>query len=230
MVGQKSLTFGPSARRLAGRMRPERRKAYRRAAARRGQRLAQRDRPADPRPGHRPDLRRAVRAPAARRHHARRRRSRRCGPAATDQLADMLAGHGHVVPGQGVDFAAVGARAAAGARGVRRVRRCSAGCRASCSTTSCRAPCAGCAPTSRTKINRLPLSYFDRQPRGELLSPGHQRHRQRQPDAAADDEPAAGLAADRRRRARDDVLDLADARAGRARHGAALDAASPARS
>ena len=75
------------------------------------------------------------------------------------------------------------------------------------------------------KINRLPLSYFDKQPRGELLSPGHQRHRQRQPDAPADDEPAARLAAHRGRRAGDDVLDLADAGAGRAGHGAGDDAA-----
>ena len=45
--------------------------------------------------------------------------------------------------------------------------------------------------------------------------PGHQRHRQRQPDAPADDEPAADLAAHRRRGALDDVLDLAAARADR---------------
>ena len=83
----------------------------------------------------------------------------------------MLAAMDHVVPGQGVDFdgrratcccvvlavyaAAVAARP---------------GCRATCSTTSCRTPSTGCARTSRTKVNRLPLGYFDRSPRGELLS------------------------------------------------------------
>ena len=65
------------------------------------------------------------------------------------------------------------------------------------------------------KVNALPLSYFDRQPRGELAEPRHQRHRQRQPDAAADDEPAAHLAADRGLRGGPDVLDLVGAGAGR---------------
>ena len=55
--------------------------------------------------------------------------------------------------------------------------------------------------------------------------PRHQRHRQRQPDPAADDEPADDLAAHRRRRARHDVLDLADARAGGPGLGAAVAAA-----
>nr|WP_278259898.1 ABC transporter transmembrane domain-containing protein [Nocardioides convexus] len=40
------------------------------------------------------------------------------------------------------------------------------------------------------KVHRLPLSYFDRQPRGEPAEPGHQRHRQRRAEPPADDEPA----------------------------------------
>ena len=47
---------------------------------------------------------------------------------------------------------------------------CSAGCRATCSTASCSGPSTGCASDVEDKLNRLPLSYFDRQPRGELLS------------------------------------------------------------
>ena len=53
--------------------------------------------------------------------------------------------------------------------------------------------------------------------------PRHQRHRQRQPDPAADPEPAAHLGADGLRGAVDDVLDLAAARARRADLGADLD-------
>ncbi|WP_148571833.1 ABC transporter ATP-binding protein [Nocardioides caldifontis] len=86
-----------------------------------------------------------------------------------DQLADMVAAMDHVVPGQGVDFEAVAAvllvavlvylmSALAGfVQGyllndvvqstVRRMRS-----------------------DVEDKINRLPLSYFDKQPRGELLS------------------------------------------------------------
>ena len=86
-----------------------------------------------------------------------------------DKLADMLAAMDHVVPGQGVDFAAVGdvlllvlaVYAAASVLGwlqgmvlnrvvqntVYRMRQ-----------------------DVEDKINRLPLNYFDRSPRGELLS------------------------------------------------------------
>ncbi len=45
-----------------------------------------------------------------------------------------------------------------------------AGCRATCSPASCSAPSTGCASDVEDKLNRLPLPYFDRQPRGELLS------------------------------------------------------------
>ena len=118
-----------------------------------------------------------------------------------DTLAGMLANMDHVVPGQGVDFAAVGdvlmlvlvVYAAAAVLGwlqgmvlnrvvqntVYRMRQ-----------------------DVEDKINRLPLNYFDRSAARRAAQPGHQRHRQRQPDAAADDEPADDLAAHRRRRAR----------------------------
>ena len=86
-----------------------------------------------------------------------------------DKVADMLSGMDHIVPGQGVDFAAVGdvlllvlaVYAAASVLGwmqgmvlnrvvqntVYRMRQ-----------------------DVEDKINRLPLNYFDRSPRGELLS------------------------------------------------------------
>ena len=60
--------------------------------------------------------------------------------------------------------------------------------------------------------------------------PGHQRHRQHRADAAADAEPDRHVAADHRRRAGDDVLDLAAAGADRAGHGAGVDLWSRRRS
>ena len=54
--------------------------------------------------------------------------------------------------------------------------------------------------------------------------PRDQRHRQHRADAAADSQPAADVAADHRRRARDDVRDLAGAGADRARRRAAVGA------
>ena len=66
------------------------------------------------------------------------------------------------------------------------------------------------------------------QPRGELLSRVTNDIDNVSQTPAADDEPAAHLAADRRRRARDDVLDLAAAGADRAGHGADHRWSSPA--
>ena len=167
MVGQKSLTFVPSAKRLAGRMRPDRAQGLRRPAARRRQRLAQRHRAAAPRPRDRPDLRRAVRA-SARRHH-QGRRGRGAAGARRRQARRHARRHGRRAPARASTSPPSATCCCWCSRCTSRPPR-SRGCRASCSTTWCRAPCAGCAATSRTKINRLPLSYFDRQPRGELLS------------------------------------------------------------
>ena len=60
----------------------------------------------------------------------------------------------------------------------------------------------GCRAKVQSKLTRLPLSYFDRVPRGEILSRGHERHRQHLPDAAADAQPDRDVAAHHRRRAR----------------------------
>ena len=119
MVGQKAMTFGPSAKRLVRRLRAGAVKAAAVVAARRGQRRADVGRPADPRPRHRPDLRRAASARGCPRASPRRRPSEALRAPGDDSFADMLASM-DVVPGQGVDFAAVGRRAAAGARGLRR--------------------------------------------------------------------------------------------------------------
>jgi ATP-binding cassette subfamily B protein len=167
MVGQKSMTFMPSAKRLAGRMGPERQKAYAVlvlavvsvSLSVLGPRLLGRatDLIFSGLFGRRLDGTSKADAVAA-------LRARGDG-----RLADMLAGMDHVVPGRGVDFTAVshvlmlvlavyvGSAVLGWLQGfilndlvqntVRRMRG-----------------------DVERKINRLPLSYFDRQPRGELLS------------------------------------------------------------
>ncbi|CAM3810865.1 ABC transporter ATP-binding protein [Nocardioides marinus] len=155
MVGQKAMDFGPSARRLVGRMRPERALASLVVALvvvsvllmSIGPRLL----------GHATDL--VFRGFIG---------SRTPVGTPDDQLPEAVQGQG-VVPGQGVDFGAVGewlllvlaVYAAASVlswlagfvlngvvqRTVRRMRG-----------------------DVEEKIHRLPLGYFDRSPRGELLS------------------------------------------------------------
>lgn len=168
MVGQKAMTFGPSTRRLVARMSPDRAQAILVVLLgvvsvllmSVGPRLL----------GHATDLvfsglfSRDLPAGTTQQEAVRALRDR-----GEDQLADMLARMDHVVPGQGVDFDAVGrvlllvlaVYAAASLLGflqgyvlngvvqntVSRMRQ-----------------------DVEDKINRLPLGYFDRSPRGELLS------------------------------------------------------------
>jgi ATP-binding cassette subfamily B protein len=168
MVGQKSISFGPSARRLVGRMGPDRGQAVlvvllavvSVGLSVVGPKIL----------GHATDLifsgaiGRTLPADVSQADAVESLRSR-----GEDKVADMLASMQHVVPGRGVDFSAVGrvllvvlavyvASALLGwlqgyilngvvQNTVRRMRNDVEG-----------------------KINRLPLSYFDRQPRGELLS------------------------------------------------------------
>ncbi len=167
MVGQKAMSFGPSARRMLGRMRPERGKALGVVAlavcsvglAAVGPKIL----------GQATNLifdglvGRQLPAGATKQQVVQGLREQGQG-----RRADMLSGM-HVIPGQGVDFAAVahvlllvlaiyaGSAVFSWLQGfllndvvqstVRRMRA-----------------------DVETKVNRLPLSYFDRQPRGELLS------------------------------------------------------------
>ena len=167
MVGQKSMDFGPSAKRLVGRLAPQRLKVAvvlllavaSVALSVVGPRIL----------GHATDLifeglfGRSLPAGTSKADAVAGLRAR-----GEDRLADMLAGM-DVVPGRGVDFDAVGrvlllvlaiyvaASLLTWLQGyilndvvqsaVRRMR-----------------------DDVEAKIHRLPLSYFDRQPRGELLS------------------------------------------------------------
>jgi ATP-binding cassette subfamily B multidrug efflux pump len=166
MVGQKSMSFGPSARRLVRRMRPERAKAtavvllavVSVSLSVVGPKIL----------GHATDL--IFSGLFGRRLEGTTKADAVAGLRAQgeDRLADMLTAM-HVVPGRGVDFTAVGhvlmlvlaiylaSSLLAWLQGfilndvvqstVRRMRS-----------------------DVEEKVNRLPLSYFDRQPRGELLS------------------------------------------------------------
>ena len=168
MVGQKAMTFVPSAKRLIGTMHPDRVKAVAVVVLgvvsvglmSVGPRIL----------GHATDLvfsgmfSRSIPAGATQAQAVERLRQQGEG-----KMADLLAGMDHIVPGQGVDFAAVGdvlmlalavyaaASVLAWAQGmvlnrvvqntVYRLRQ-----------------------DVEDKVNRLPLNYFDRSPRGELLS------------------------------------------------------------
>ncbi len=168
MVGQKAMSFGPSARRLVGRMRPDRGKAVLvvllgvvsvvlmsfgpkilgRAtdlifAGLIGQRLPE---------------------GVSQQQAVEGMRARGDG-----QLADMLASMRHVVPGQGVDFTAV-----------RNVLLLVLAVYVAGSLLSwlqgfvlngvVQGTVFRLRQDVEDKIHRLPLSYFDRSPRGELLS------------------------------------------------------------
>ena len=78
----------------------------------------------------------------------------------------------------------------------------------------------GQAPPAAAGLRRLAAA------RG-AAQPGHQRHRQRLAEPAADDEPAADVAADGGRRAHDDGGDLAAARGDRAADRAAVGVDDP---
>jgi ATP-binding cassette subfamily B protein len=166
MVGQKSMTFGPSAKRLVRRMGPDRGRALAVvllavvsvSLSVVGPKIL----------GHATDL--IFSGLFGRRLEGTTKADAVAGLRAQgdDRLADMLSAM-DVVPGRGVDFAAVGdvlmlvlavylaASVLAWLQGfilndvvqstVRRMRS-----------------------DVEEKVNRLPLSYFDRQPRGELLS------------------------------------------------------------
>ena len=167
MVGQKSQTFLPSAKRLAGRLAPERGKAM--AVVLLGVVSVSLSVVGPKILGHATDLifnglfGRQLPSGSSKAQAVAALRSR-----GDDRLADMLA-HMNVVPGRGVDFTAVAhvlllvlavyvaSSALAWLQGfvlndvvqntVRRMRS-----------------------DVEDKINRLPLSYFDQQPRGELMS------------------------------------------------------------
>lgn len=192
MMGGKASTFGPSIKRLVRRMAPYRAKTIAVVALTVVSVLATAVGPRVLDSSHRPDLQRTDRRlPSG---ISRSRPSRNAN--GEDKVADMVSGM-DLVPGQGVDFDAVG--------------RCSC----SCSRCTC---CVGRRlarepPQRRRAGHRAPDARRGRgegqRAAAELLRPPaaqraaqsrHQRHRQRQPDPPADAQPAAHLGPDGRRR------------------------------
>ena len=133
-----------------------------------------------------------------------------------DSLADMLAAMDHVVPGQGIDFDALGRGAPLRARALRRRRP--AAVAAGVDAHGRRQPHDLPAASGRRGQAQPPPPALLRPPAARRAAqPGHQRHRQRRTEPPADPEPAAHLAAHGRRDGRDDDLDLAAARPHRPR-------------
>jgi ATP-binding cassette subfamily B multidrug efflux pump len=86
-----------------------------------------------------------------------------------DRLADMLAAMDHVVPGQGIDFAAVGS-VLLGVLAIYVVAAVLQWMQGWLLTGAVNRTIFRLRRDVEDKLNRLPLPYFDAQPRGELLS------------------------------------------------------------
>jgi len=168
MVGQKSMDFGPSARRLVARMRPERGKALAVVAlavlsvgfAVTGPKIL----------GHATNLIFAGlfgrRIPAGVSKADAVAQLRESGQ---DRIADMLAAMDHVVPGHGVDFTAL-AGVLFFALAVYVASSVAAWLQGFLLNDVVQKTVLRMREDVEQKINRLPLRYFDKQPRGELLS------------------------------------------------------------
>ena len=168
MVGQKSQTFWPSTKRLLGRMRPDRLKAIFTvllavvsvAFSVVAPKIL----------GHGTDLifaglfGRNIPEGVTQQQFADQVRDR-----GDSRLADLIEHLDHVVPGQGVDFTAL-----AGVLGLVLAVYVASSMAAFIQAYLLNDVVQGTVYRMREeveeKINRLPLSYFDRQPRGELLS------------------------------------------------------------
>ena len=168
MVAQKAMTFGPSARRLIGLMRPDRGKAISVvvlgvlsvALMSTGPRIL----------GHATDLvfsglfsrRLPDGTTQAEAVEALRRQGDR-------KLADMLASMDNITPGAGVDFGAVG-RVLVLVLAVYVVASLLAWLQGYILNSVVQNAVYRMRQDVEEKVNRLPLGYFDRSPRGELLS------------------------------------------------------------
>ena len=167
MVGQKSMSFGPSANRLARRMEPDRGKAVAVLVLAvvsvglsvLGPRIL----------GHATDLifsglfGRQLPAGTSKADAVAGLRAR-----GDDNLADMLAGM-DVVPGRGVDFTAVG-HVLMLVLAVYLASSILAWLQGFILNGVVQNTVRTMRSDVEEKVNRLPLSYFDKQPRGELLS------------------------------------------------------------
>ena len=151
-------------------------------------------------------LRGLHRLAAARRRNARRRSRPVFAQPGQNQLADMLSGM-TVIPGVGIDFAALANILLVLSGAVRRQRVFLAGCRryimagvTQRTVYRLRRGRRHQAGPAAAQVLRRPLARRRAQPR-------HQRHRQHRPDAPAEPDPADHVRADRHRRDDHDVHD-----------------------
>jgi ATP-binding cassette subfamily B multidrug efflux pump len=107
---------------------------------------------------------------------------RRCGPAA--ETRSPTCSRRWTRAGQGIDFDAVGPGAAARARDLRR-RRASCGLQGPARPASCSARCTACA-RRRGQAGPAAAVLLRRPAARRAAQPGHQRHRQRRAEPAAD--------------------------------------------
>nr|WP_232525037.1 ABC transporter ATP-binding protein [Nocardioides mangrovicus] len=168
MVAQKAMNFGPSARRLVARLRPERTRAIGVVGLglvsvvlmSLGPRIL----------GHATDLVFAglfgKRLPAGLTQAEAVQALRARGQ---DKLADTLSGMKHVVPGQGVDFTAVG-HVLLWVLAIYAVASLLGWLQGFLLNGVVQNTVRAMRQDVEDKINRLPLGYFDSSPRGELLS------------------------------------------------------------
>ncbi len=168
MVGQKSLDFGPSARRLAARIGPDRGKAIGVALL---AVLSVGLSVAAPRIlGKATDLvfagliGRELPAGVTQAQAAEDLRQR-----GQDSFAALVAAMDHLVPGQGVDFGAVG-RVLAAVVAIYLASAAAGLLQGYLLNDVVQGTVLRMRSDVERKVNRLPLSYFDQQPRGELLS------------------------------------------------------------
>ena len=168
MVGQKAMTFGPSAKRLVSQMRPDRAKAIAVvvlgvvsvALMSVGPRIL----------GHGTDLifsgliSRGIPAGVTQDQAVDALRAE-----GKDRQADMLASMDHIVPGQGVDFTALG-HVLLIVLAIYAAASLLAWLQGYILNGVVQNTIFRMRSDVEEKINRLPLGYFDRSPRGELLS------------------------------------------------------------
>ena len=168
MVGQKAMTFGPSAKRLVSQMRPDRAKAIAVvvlgvvsvALMSVGPRIL----------GHGTDLifaglvSRGIPAGVTQDQAVDQLRAE-----GKDRQADMLAALDHVVPGAGVDFTALG-HVLLIVLAIYAAASLLAWLQGYILNGVVQSTIFRMRSDVEEKINRLPLGYFDRSPRGELLS------------------------------------------------------------
>ena len=205
---EKSLNFGPSLKRLLGHLVPERVVIIFSIVLAVGGIVLSVVGPKILGMGHRRHLHRLHRQAAAGRSHQGAGDRGRCAPRATTRFADLVS-RLDVTPGVGIDFSLLGEILLV-ALGLYVVSSLLLWWQGYLLNAAVQRSIYRMRNEVQTKINRLPLSYFDRSPRGELLSRVTNDIDNISQALQQTLSPAAHLAAHRGRRGDHDVRGLAD--------------------